>query len=122
VLNLVRNAVEHTSDGAEIGLGSSTTGDDLRFWVRDTGPGVDERDQARIFERFARGRSGRRRSEGAGLGLAITAAIAHAHGGRVELDSIPGVGATFTLVLPGAARPADVALTDPSPTEPLRSR
>lgn len=122
VLNLVRNAVEHTRDGAEIGLGSSVAGDDVRFWVRDTGPGVDERDQDRIFERFARGRSGRRRSEGAGLGLAITAAIAHAHGGRVELDSIPGVGATFTLVLPGAARPDDVDLTAPVPTEPLRSR
>jgi signal transduction histidine kinase len=129
VLNLARNAVEHTTEGAEIGLGSRTAGDEVQFWVRDTGPGVDERDQDRIFERFARGRSGRRRSDGAGLGLAITAAIARAHGGRVELDSIPGVGATFTLVVPGAAQHTEVDLTEPAgppdptePTEPLRSR
>jgi two-component system OmpR family sensor kinase len=118
VLNLARNAVEHTNEGTEIGLGSAISGDEVRFWVRDTGAGVDERDQERIFERFARGRSGRRRSDGAGLGLAITTAIARAHGGRVELDSIPGVGATFSLVLPAAARPAVVDLTEPSTTPP----
>ncbi len=106
VLNLVRNAVEHTVAGAEIGIGSSIGGGELRFWVRDTGPGIDARDRDHIFERFARGRGGRRRSDGAGLGLAIVRSVAEAHGGRVELDSEPGSGATFTIVLPADADPA----------------
>jgi signal transduction histidine kinase len=53
-----------------------------------------------IFERFARGGDGRRRSQGAGLGLAIVRAVAEAHGGRVDLDSRPGAGARFTISIP----------------------
>jgi len=63
---------------------------------------VEDRD--RIFERFYRGRSGHRRSDGAGLGLSIVQAIAEAHGGRIELDSVPGAGATFSLVVPSHER------------------
>ncbi|MBJ7521195.1 MAG: HAMP domain-containing protein [Solirubrobacteraceae bacterium] len=100
VMNLARNAAEHTTDGQLIALGSELHDGTVRMWVRDTGPGVPTADQERIFERFARGSNGRRRSEGAGLGLAITQAIAHAHGGRVELHSNPGAGATFTVVIP----------------------
>ena len=70
------------------------------MWVRDTGPGIAPRDQERVFERFARASAQARRSEGAGLGLAIVRAIAEAHGGRVELESRLGHGSTFTLVLP----------------------
>jgi signal transduction histidine kinase len=106
VLNLARNAVEHTPSGAEIGLGSAWAPDGLRLWVRDTGLGVAPSDRERIFERFARG-AGARRSEGAGLGLAIVRSVAAAHGGRVELDSRPGRGATFTVVLPATPAAAD---------------
>jgi signal transduction histidine kinase len=67
--------------------------------VRDTGPGVSEADRDRIFERFARG-SDASRADGSGLGLAITQAIAEAHHGHVELDSRPGAGARFTVVIP----------------------
>jgi signal transduction histidine kinase len=102
VLNLIRNAVEHTTTGAEIGIGSAWEGAEARIWVRDTGPGVEESEKERIFERFARGRGGRR-SEGAGLGLSIVDTIAKAHGGRVELDSPPGGGATFSIFVPGSA-------------------
>lgn len=101
MLNLARNAVEHTTVGAEIGIGSAWGPDGVRLWVRDTGPGVDPAERERIFERFARGGSGGRRSDGAGLGLAIVRTVAEGHGGRVDLDSQPGAGATFTLVLPG---------------------
>jgi signal transduction histidine kinase len=99
VLNLARNAVEHTTDGNVVAVGSAWHGAELRIWVRDTGPGVDAADRDRIFERFARG-AGRRRSDGAGLGLAIADAVAVAHDGRIELDTAPGGGACFTLVLP----------------------
>jgi two-component system OmpR family sensor kinase len=101
MLNLSRNAVEHTAPGAAIGLGSRWGDGEVRIWVRDTGTGVDSEERDRIFERFTRGRFGRR-SEGAGLGLAIVSTIVAAHGGRVELDSTPGKGATFTIVLSGA--------------------
>jgi signal transduction histidine kinase len=100
VLNLARNAVEHTAPDTEIGVGSSWDGFEVRLWVRDRGPGIDPADRERIFERFARGTDGTRAYGGAGLGLAIVRSIATAHRGRVELQSAPGAGATFTLVLP----------------------
>jgi signal transduction histidine kinase len=100
MLNLARNAAEHTTLGAEIGLGSQWVEGGLRLWVRDTGIGLDTAEKDRIFDRFTRGRYGRR-SEGAGLGLAIVRSIAVAHGGRVELAGALGEGATFTIVIPG---------------------
>jgi two-component system OmpR family sensor kinase len=105
VMQLAENAVRHTSIGEEIGLGTAATEDEARIWVRDTGPGVPAGEERRIFDRFARGR-GMPRGESSGLGLSIVKAIADAHGGRVELDSAPGAGATFTIVIParGVAR------------------
>jgi two-component system OmpR family sensor kinase len=101
VMNLATNAVKHTKDGDPVWLGSSLVGDNARLWVRDEGPGIDETDAERIFERY--GQAGEDASpDGAGLGLSIVKAIAEAHGGRVELDSQPGLGATFTVVLPAS--------------------
>ncbi|MBB4660868.1 sensor histidine kinase [Conexibacter arvalis] len=100
VMNLARNAVEHTGPGDGIALGSAFAAGEARIWVRDGGPGVPLAEQERIFERFARAGRARRRSDGAGLGLAIVRAIAEAHGGRVELASRPGQGAAFTVVVP----------------------
>ncbi|WP_219414833.1 sensor histidine kinase [Pseudonocardia nigra] len=100
IVALADNACRYTGPGARIALGSQLAGGSLRFWVSDTGPGVSEADRARIFERFARGTGARPRSDGAGLGLSIVRAIAVAHGGQVLLDSVPGRGATFTVVVP----------------------
>jgi signal transduction histidine kinase len=99
MLNLARNSVEHTTQGGEIGIGSEWVGREVRFWVRDTGIGISASDQARIFDRFTRGGPGRR-SEGAGLGLAIVTVIAEAHGGRAGVDSTAGEGATFSIIVP----------------------
>ena len=100
VMNLAQNAVQHTSDGARVELGIRSHGAAVRLFVRDSGQGVALSDQQRIFERFARSRASLRRSEGAGLGLAIVRTIAEGHGGTVELVSVPGQGATFTVVIP----------------------
>jgi signal transduction histidine kinase len=100
VMNLARNAVEHTDLQAEIKLGSAAFDREVRFWVADTGPGIAPDEQAAVFERFARAGNQRRRSDGAGLGLAIVRAVAEAHGGRVELYSRPGAGARFTNAIP----------------------
>ncbi len=97
---LADNACRYTKPGDRIGVGSQLAGGWLRFWVSDSGPGIDEADRARIFERFARGGADGQRSDGAGLGLAIVRAISHAHGGDVLLDSVAGRGATFTVVIP----------------------
>jgi signal transduction histidine kinase len=69
------------------------------MWVRDDGPGIELADQQLIFERFARAASDIAPG-GVGLGLAIVQAIAEAHGGRIELYSRSGYGATFTIVIP----------------------
>jgi signal transduction histidine kinase len=99
IMQLAQNATEHTSAGAEIALGSAVANGWATLWVRDLGPGIPPEDQDRIFQRFAR-TGGRRGTVGAGLGLAIVRAIAEAHHGRVELQSRPGLGATFSVVIP----------------------
>jgi signal transduction histidine kinase len=102
LLQLADNAVRHTGPEDEIGIGASVDHlGQLRMWVRDTGVGVRPQDAERIFERFGRAGEGRS-NDGSGLGLSIVTAIAVAHGGQVLLDSRPGHGATFVLVLPPA--------------------
>ena len=100
IMNLAQNATQHTIATDTIAIGSSMTKGKVKFWVRDTGEGINESDQKRIFERFARAANSRRRSEGAGLGLSIVKAIAEAHHGQVKLQSQPGKGAYFSIILP----------------------
>ncbi|MFM7427309.1 MAG: sensor histidine kinase [Elainella sp.] len=100
VMNLVQNAIRHTQTDDTITLGSAVRDDQAFFWVRDTGEGIALQDQQRIFERFTRGTNQDHQFEGHGLGLSIVQAIVQAHHGRVELQSQPGTGSTFTLVIP----------------------
>lgn len=99
VMQLAQNAVQHTSEDDSVTLGSDVTDGVARFWVCDSGPGIPPSRQEEIFERFRRG-PGLKSSDGAGLGLSIVKAIAEAHHGDVELDSAPGSGTTFTVVIP----------------------
>jgi signal transduction histidine kinase len=103
IVELASNAAKQTEAGETVALGSFVGDGEARIWVRDTGAGIPREEQTRIFRRFSRG-SGPRSSEGAGLGLSIVDAIARAHGGRVELSSRPGFGATFTVVVPAPTR------------------
>jgi signal transduction histidine kinase/ActR/RegA family two-component response regulator/sugar lactone lactonase YvrE len=112
LLNLVGNAIKFTEHG-EVGLAVATTAaacGGVRFVVSDTGPGLDEEQQARLFQRFeqAEGTRTTARYGGSGLGLAISQELAAAMGGRIEVDSTPGAGARFTLELPLPA--ADVVV------------
>ena len=99
LLQLGRNAVDHTGDGDAISIGGEVAGGRIRLWITDAGSGIAVDDQERIFERFDRG-ADEGRGQGTGLGLAIVARIAAAHGGEVKVDSAPGAGATFTLDIP----------------------
>lgn len=115
LMNLVRNAVQHTAPGDRITVVARTIPAGVELGVVDTGEGVSEEDRDRIFDRFGRGSSVRRtRSDGAGLGLAIAAAIATAHGGELRHEHTPGGGATFLLTLPGP-----VSDPEPDPTVEL---
>ena len=100
LMNLATNAAEHTPAGMPVEIGSAATEEGVRIWVRDHGPGIEPGDLSQIFERFSRGRSGRRNARGAGLGLAIVAAISAAHHGRVDVTSAPAEGSTFSIHLP----------------------
>jgi signal transduction histidine kinase len=99
LVQLAANAVRYGEEDEPIHIGSAITNGEARFWVSDRGPGIDPADHERVFERFQRG-AGVRRSEGAGLGLTIVRAIVEAHNGRIELDSRPGAGSTFIVVVP----------------------
>jgi two-component system, OmpR family, sensor kinase len=100
MLQLAQNAVKHTEEGAEIGIGSHVDADHgLRLWVRDTGHGVPDGDKEVIFERFGRSRV-LEGDEGFGLGLSIVHAIATAHGGTVHVEDVLPQGARFVLTLP----------------------
>jgi signal transduction histidine kinase len=95
--NLVGNAARHAR-GEEVVITLEDTGHGVRISVSDRGPGVAAADRERIFERgVAVGEHA-----GTGLGLAVTRAIAVAHGGLLTVASTPGVGSTFTLSLPAA--------------------
>ncbi|MFE5854931.1 ATP-binding protein [Streptomyces sp. NPDC056500] len=100
MVQLAQNAVQHTVPGQRVSIGSRARADGIELFVADTGPGIQPQDHEVIFERFRRGTARRgSRATGAGLGLAIVKAIAEGHGGRVELRTTEGGGATFVLVL-----------------------
>jgi two-component system, OmpR family, sensor kinase len=107
--NLVRNALVHTPPGTPIEISVGPSGNEAVLAVRDHGPGLPNGNADALFDRFWRAEGGRERGRaGAGLGLAIVAAIAQAHGGSVSAGNAEGGGAVFTLRLPCAAEiPAD---------------
>jgi two-component system, OmpR family, sensor kinase len=98
--NLLRNALVHTPAGTPVEVSVVSDGG-VRLEVRDHGPGLPTGDPAALFERFWRAEGGRERGRaGAGLGLAIVAAIVDAHGGRVAAANAPEGGAVFSVWLP----------------------
>jgi two-component system phosphate regulon sensor histidine kinase PhoR len=101
VSNLVDNAIKYTPEGGEVVVSLTASAGAIECAVCDTGLGIAEDEQDRVFERFYRVDNGRSRDiGGTGLGLAIVKHLARALGGEITLSSRPGHGSTFTLRLP----------------------
>ncbi len=105
VANLLDNAKQHAGGPTRIAIESATdeAGPLLRLVVEDAGPGVAMSERTRIFERFARGTAARQRI-GTGLGLALVAEHAHAHGGAAWVEDRPGGGSRFVVSFPAVSR------------------
>jgi signal transduction histidine kinase len=95
LLNLVRNALDAMAGGGTLRVSARAEGDGVALQVADTGPGIAPEDLPHLFEPYFTRKEG-----GTGLGLAIARRIAEEHGGRLEVESPPGMGATFTFWLP----------------------
>lgn len=95
LMNLVENAMQICRPGDSVTLGAAPQGDQLRLWVRDTGPGIDPANRDRLFDPFFT-----TRTDGTGLGLAIVRGVVEAHGGEVMVYSDLGEGSEFVISLP----------------------
>jgi signal transduction histidine kinase len=101
VTNLLNNAVKYSPDGGHVRLSGRVENGMLTIAVADSGVGIPPREVAKIFDRFHRIEGDlARRVGGTGLGLAICRGLVEAHGGRIWVESEPGVGSTFTFSLP----------------------
>ncbi len=99
-VNLIKNAIKYTQEG-EVRFGVREMNEEIQFFVSDTGPGIPEKDQEDIFDRFYRGvESENKYSEGAGLGLSIAKAYVEMLHGKIGINSEPGKGSTFYFTLP----------------------
>lgn len=105
--NLIDNAIKYSPEGSTVTVRAGRTAwggvpdAGLMIAVSDEGPGIAPEEQARLFQPFSRLQGeGRPVREGSGLGLMFVRTVVERHGGRVRIDSAPGVGATFTIELP----------------------
>jgi len=106
LLNLVNNAIKYSRDGKYLRLEVARRGDEVTIAVSDRGIGIAKGEQKKIFDKFYRAEDSLvHETKGSGLGLPLVRHIMEAHGGAVEVESAPGRGSTFTLVLP-VNRPA----------------
>jgi PAS domain S-box-containing protein len=104
--NLVSNALKFTPPGGTIDVRAYPHRSAVRIEVTDTGMGIAENEQAQLFDRFFRtARAQEEAIPGVGLGLSISKAIVEAHHGRLSVHSVEGVGTTFFIDLPAAAKP-----------------
>jgi two-component system sensor histidine kinase BaeS len=102
IFNLGENAIKYTPAGAGATIALSQSGNEVVLEVRDTGPGIPPADLPHIFDRFYRADRARGRG-GVGLGLALVRSIVALHGGRITVESTPGAGSCFRVVLPASA-------------------
>ena len=101
--NLIGNAIKFTPEGGKITLTARREKDHARIEVRDSGPGIPLEEQQRIFDAFVRLSQSDKTTEGTGLGLAITGRLVELHGGKLGIESTPGLGSCFHFSLPAVA-------------------
>jgi signal transduction histidine kinase len=100
LLNVVGNAIKFTDSGSVM-IRARVVDDHFTIAVKDTGPGIALSEQARIFDEFQQvDNSSTRQKGGTGLGLSISRRLIRAHGGHIDVHSMPGHGSTFNIVLP----------------------
>ncbi len=107
--HLLENAAQYSPPGTQINVEACVEGNGLHVSVTDHGPGLDPVELDHLFERFYRGIAARQATFGTGMGLSITRGLLAAAGGRVWAENVPGAGARFSMVVPGAVRAAAVA-------------
>jgi two-component system sensor histidine kinase KdpD len=100
VKQFVENALKYSPDGAPISISAELQGGKIVIGVADRGPGIEDNERARIFDKFFRGRRHRFDTKGTGMGLAIAKGIVEAHGERIWVESEPGQGSAFYFSLP----------------------
>ena len=98
--NLVGNAIKYTPEGGDITIELEAESEQVILRISDTGPGIPPADQPHIFEKFYRASNVPKGVGGSGLGLAIVKSIVDSHHGRIWVESLLGLGSTFTVVLP----------------------
>jgi signal transduction histidine kinase len=98
--NLLSNAIKYTPESGSIRISASSSVDDVRIRVSDTGPGIALGEQERVFEPFYRSQESRRFPQGLGLGLTIARDLVEVHGGQLEISSQIGKGSDFVIILP----------------------
>jgi len=101
--NVVGNAIKYSNHGGEVTISIKAEDEQLILQVTDNGPGIATGDQPHIFDKFYRGTN--TKEEGSGLGLAIVKTIVDAHQGRIWVESTPGKGSSFFIVLPVSEMP-----------------
>jgi len=99
--NLISNGIRYTPAGGKIEVSSLCNNEEVSISVRDTGIGISQEDQVRIFDKFFRSNGAKRmESAGLGMGLAITSKLVKAQSGKIEVWSHPNQGSTFTVRFP----------------------
>ncbi|HEU5047959.1 MAG TPA: ATP-binding protein [Rickettsiales bacterium] len=107
IFNLLSNAIKYSNPGGQVTLAAQVTGesgDELVFTIEDNGIGISPEEQKEIFNKFQRGSNTSTHKSGAGLGLSMVKSFVALHGGRVELDSMPGRGTKVSCYVPRVCR------------------
>jgi PAS domain S-box-containing protein len=112
LLNLLSNAVKYSREGGSVEVSCQATADAVRVTVADEGPGIAAEHRALLFQPFQRLGAERTATEGTGIGLVIVKRLIEAMGGRVGVDSDPGVGSRFWVEVPRAASITEPAVVD----------
>lgn len=118
--NLVSNALKYSQTGSRVDVIIEREGDEALLSVVDRGIGISKEELRTLFAPFRRTGRARDKAPGVGLGLSVARRIVEAHGGRIEVESRPGVGSTFRVRLPrahAAAHPAEPGDATPSPAD-----